>query len=107
MAKGEPVTKEVLMDVLMEFHHEVQEPVMNEVLDRMGNLENRMGNLENRMGNLENEMGTLETRMDGIESEVEGLKKAVWNVSDHQGKKLDNHEERIFALEEDRVVVVS
>ena len=100
MAKGEPVTKEVLMDVLMEFHHEVQEPVMNEVLDRMGNLENRMGNLENRMG-------TLETRMDGVESEVEGLKKAVWNVSDHQGKKLDNHEERIFALEEDRVVVVS
>ena len=93
MAKGEPVTKEVLMDVLMEFHHEVQEPVMNEVLDRMGNLENRMG--------------TLETRMDGVESEVEGLKKAVWNVSDHQGKKLDNHEERIFALEEDRVVVVS
>ena len=93
MAKGEPVTKEVLMDVLMEFHHKVEEPVMNEVLERLGGVENRMGNLENRM--------------DGIESEVEGLKKAVWNVSDHQGKKLDNHEERIFALEEDRVVVVS
>ena len=93
MAKGEPVTKEVLMDVLMEFHHKVEEPVMNEVLERLGGVENRMGNLENRM--------------DGIESEVEGLKNAVWNVSDHQGKKLDNHEERIFALEEDRVVVVS
>ena len=93
MAKGEPVTKEVLMDVLMEFHHKVEEPVMNEVLEWLGGVENRKGKLE--------------TRMDGIESEVEGLKKAVWNVSDHQGKKLDNHEERIFALEEDRVVVVS
>lgn len=86
MAKGVPVTKEVLVETLMEFHEKVQEPVMNDVLGRLGNLETKMGNLE--------------TRMDGFESEMSGLKKAVWNVSDHQGKKLDEHEKRLTALEE-------
>jgi len=73
------------METLMEFHQKVQEPVMNEVLGRLGNVETRLGNVE--------------TRMDGMESEMEGLKKALWNVSDHQGKILDEHEKRVTALE--------
>ena len=87
MTKGVPVTKEVLMETLLEFHQRVQEPVMNDVLGRLGSVDSRLGNLE--------------TRMDGLESEMSGLKKAVWNVSDHQGKVLDSHDKRITALEEE------
>lgn len=105
MAKGQPVTKEEVLEILtgfavdtkrenekqfagfrkdirgdmvkviFDFHKEVQEPMTEEILTGLKD-----------MGlNLKNEIGRLERKLD--------------KVTDHQAEKLDDHEGRIGRIE--------
>lgn len=62
--------------------------------------------LKKGMEKLDHRMEKLEGKMESVEAKVSSLERAVWNVSDHQGKKLDLHEKRITSLEENMATSV-
>ncbi|MEK7064644.1 MAG: hypothetical protein AAB973_03505 [Patescibacteria group bacterium] len=91
MANGQPITKGEMLEVLanfhervvrkdmakilFDFHEKVQEPMTEEILTRLKNVEL----------DLKNGVGRLELKLD--------------KVTDHQAEKLDDHEDRIVRIE--------
>ena len=67
---------------------------------RLGLLEGRFGTLEQRVGGLEQRFAGLEQRASAIEKRLEALPENVADqVDETYGQMLNDHEDRIRALE--------
>jgi uncharacterized coiled-coil DUF342 family protein len=113
------LTKKDIMDVLLEFHEKVTEPVMEDVLGRIGNLEKgvsglkkevgclgkevdnlgkEVGGLKKEVGSLKSEVGSLRNGLDEVRNDIARVERKLDAVTDHQAEVLDRHEREIGRL---------
>lgn len=73
---------------------------MQEVKDKVGNLETKVGNLESNVGNLGNKVGNLENRMINMENENQKNFAALFDGYKQNTEQLNRIEKEVSKHEE-------